>query len=145
MHVQDVVGLCAALIGSTATLVTAWSYLRTHRPPKGELLRVLVVITVVMASILGIAVFISRQTTITVNGQSILPLHGLPAPLKVTPIPSLLPSVTPSPLPSPSPSPSVTPSPSPSPSPSVTPSPSPSPSPSVTPSPSPQPSVTPSP
>jgi hypothetical protein len=34
MRIQDVVGLFAALIGSTATLLTAWSYLRSHRPPK---------------------------------------------------------------------------------------------------------------
>ena len=36
MTVSSAIGLLAALIGSTATLVGAWAYLRSQRPPKRE-------------------------------------------------------------------------------------------------------------
>lgn len=143
MAIKDIVSLCAALIGSTATVLAAWSYIRTNHPPRGELLRALLIITITIACILGFAVFISRATTITVNGQDTIPVHvpGFSAPHQIAPTHTPTPTPSPSPTVSPSPSPSVTPSLSPT----VSPSSSPSTVPSPTASPSSSPSVTPSP
>ena len=126
MSISSAIGLLAALIGSTATLLAAWAYLRSQHPPKQELFRVAVTITIIMVCILGLAVLISRAS-IKVNGQENLPLPLVPAP--GSPAPG---SPTPG---SPTPSPTSTPTLTPSPSPTLTPSPLPSPSPILTPSP----------
>ena len=131
MRISDVVGLFAALIGSTATLLAAWAYIRTKRPPKGEMFRATLAIVIIMACILGLAVLISRASKITINGQDTLPVPGLPAPGGTTPapVPTSTPTPTPSPTLVPSPSPTLVPSPSPSPSPVPSPSAIPSPKP----------------
>jgi len=127
MRINDVVGLLAALIGSTATLLAAWAYIRSKRPPKGEMFGAALAIVIIMASILGLAVLISRASKITINGQDTLPVPGIPASGGTTPAPG--PTSTPTPTPSPTliPSPSPTVVPSPSPSPAASPSPVPSP------------------
>jgi len=69
MRISDVIGLLSAFIGSTATLFGAWAYIRSQHPSKGELLRAALVIIVMMAAVAGLAMGISRATTITVNGR----------------------------------------------------------------------------
>ena len=133
LTISNVIGLLAALIGSTATLLTAWTYIRSHRPPKGELFRAILSIAIIMVGILAIAVFISRST-ITVNGQNTVPVPSLPAPgfgVPATTTPTATPTLSPTPTltPSPSPSPTLTPSPTVAPSPTIAPSPTLAPSP----------------
>jgi hypothetical protein len=89
MRINDIVGLLAALIGSTATLLGAWGYVRSQHPPKKELFRVSLAIAIIMLSIVGIAVGISRATTITVNGQNTVPIPGFKTPYNATPAPGL--------------------------------------------------------
>ncbi len=139
MRISDVIGLLGALIGSTATLVAAWAYIRSKNPPKGELLRAAFAITVILASILALAVIVSRATTIKINGQDTLPVPPLSVPVFPAPggtTPTRAPTPTLAPIPSPSPT--LAPSPSPSPSPSSTLAPSPSSSPTLAPSPTPK-------
>jgi hypothetical protein len=95
MSINNVVGLFAALIGTTATLLGAWAYIRSQHPPKKEMLRAALAIAVIMICILGCAVAISHATTITVNGQDTLPVprfFGLSTPGTSTP--TLLPTPT---------------------------------------------------
>ena len=80
MTISSAVGLLAALIGSTATLLGAWAYFLSQHPPKRELFRVALVIIVIMVCILGVAVFIARATAIKINGKETLPLPTVPAP-----------------------------------------------------------------
>ncbi len=128
MRISDVIGLFAALIGSTATVFVAWGYIRAQHPSRRELFRITLTVTIIMVCILSFAVVISRASTIKINGQESIPVGPL-LPGGTTPAPGLTPS------PSPSPSPTVTPSPSPSPSSTSTPSPTltPLPSPAATP------------
>src|SRR3954451_13196273 len=121
MRISDVIGLLAALLGSTATVFVAWGYIRAQRPSKRELFRVTLTVTVIMVCILSFAVLISRASSIKINNQENIPLGPL-VPSGTTPAPGLTPS------PSPTPSPTVIPSPSSTPtsSPSSTPTPSPS-------------------
>ena len=79
MTISSAVGLLAALIGSTATLLGAWAYFRSQHPPKRELFRVALVIIVIMVCILGVAVFIARATAIKINGTETLPVPTVPA------------------------------------------------------------------
>ena len=118
MRISDVIGLLAALIGSTATVFVAWGYIRAQRPSKRELFRITLTITIIMVCILSFALLISRASTIRINGQENIPF-GPVAPGRTTPSPTVTPS------PSPSPSPTVTPSPSSTSTPSPTPLPSP--------------------
>jgi hypothetical protein len=85
MTISNAIGLLAALIGSTATLLGAWAYLRAQRLPKRELFRVASTITAIMVCILGIAVFMSQATTIKIKGQETIPLPLVPT--KVVPTP----------------------------------------------------------
>jgi hypothetical protein len=123
MTISSVIGLLAALIGSTATLLAAWTYIRSQHPPKGELFRATLAI-IIMSAIFGIAVGISRAT-IKINGQETIPVPGLPAPTQAvpasTPTSTLTPTATPTPTPSPQPSPVSTPTLTPTPA--VTPTP----------------------
>ena len=139
MTISSAVGLLAALIGSTATLLGAWAYFRSQHPPKRELFRVALVIIVIMVCILGVAVFIARATAIKINGTETLPVPTVPAnpgnsnpgqPAGQPAAPSAAPStVTPSPVPTsistptPSLSPTVAPSSSPASSPASKPTP----------------------
>ncbi|GAC1389808.1 MAG: hypothetical protein NVS4B11_11900 [Ktedonobacteraceae bacterium] len=134
MSISSVIGLLAALIGSTATLLTAWAYIRSQHPPKGEVFRAVLAITVIMIGILGFAVFVSRAT-ITINGQNTISAPSFPAPGFVaptrgttpTPTPTSLSTSTPTLAPSPTLSASPSPSPAGDPSPSSTPTLAPSP------------------
>ena len=124
MRISDVIGLLAALIGSTATVFVAWGYIRAQRPSKRELFRITLTITIIMVCILSFALLISRASTIRINGQENIPF-GPVAPGRTTPSPGLTPSPSPSPSPTVSPSPSSTSTPSqtltPLPSPAATP------------------------
>ncbi len=137
MTISSAVGLLAALIGSTATLLGAWAYFRSQHPPKRELFRVALVIIVIMVCILGVAVFIARATAIKINGTETLPVPTVPAnpgnsnpgqpagqpvapstvtpspvPTSIsTPTPSLSPTLAPSSSPSPASSPASKPTP----------------------------------
>jgi len=129
MTISSAVGLLAALIGSTATLLGAWAYFRSQHPPKRELFRVALVIIVIMVCILGVAVFIARATAIKINGTETLPVPTVPAnpgnsnpgnsnpgqpavPTSIsTPTPSLSPTQAPSSSPSPASSPASKPTP----------------------------------
>ncbi len=105
MRINDVIGLLAALIGSTATLLGVWAYIRSQHPPRGKMVRVALAIMVIMVCILGTAVIISRATTIKVNGQNTLPMPFYQTP---TPVPSTTPTLVPTSLSSPTPAPSPT-------------------------------------
>ena len=119
MTINNVVGLFAALIGSTATLLGAWAYIRSQHPPRGKMIRAALAITVIMIGILGTAVIISRATTITVNGKDTLPIPAFLAPAPTsTSTPTLTPNSislpTPKAVPSPTqqlPTPTAVPSP----------------------------------
>ena len=137
MTISSAIGLLAALIGSTATLLGAWAYFRSQHPPKRELFRVALVIIVIMVCILGVAVFIARATAIKINGTETLPVPTVPAnpgnsnpgqpagqpvapstvtpspvPTSIsTPTPSLSPTLAPSSSPSPASSPASKPTP----------------------------------
>jgi hypothetical protein len=126
MTISSVIGLLAALIGSTATLLAAWTYIRSQHPPKGELLRATLAIIIIMSAIFGLAVVISRAS-IKINGQETIPVPGLPAP------PQSVPASTPTSTPTPTPTPTPTLVPSPQPSPVSTPTLAPTPA--VTPTP----------
>src|SRR6266568_1778659 len=110
MTISAVIGLLAALIGSTATLLAAWAYIRSQHPPKGELLRTVLIIVIIMVSILGLSLLISRATHISING-----LEGSPVPGGSTSIPGSTPGLTPTPTPTsgvtPTPTSGVTPTP----------------------------------
>jgi hypothetical protein len=135
MPISTVIGMLAALIGTTATLLAAWGYLHSKRPAKREVLGALLAIIVIMTSLVGLAVLISRLTTISVNGQQTIPVPGLPPPANSapaststvpptpTPTAALTPTASPTSFPSPT-APSVV-TPTPAPSPSVIPSPTP--------------------
>src|SRR5712691_5414427 len=127
MRINDVIGLLAALIGSTATVFVAWGYIRAQHPSRRELFRITLTVTVIMVCILSFAVLISRASSIKINGQENIPIGPL-VPSGTTPAPGL------TPLPSPTPSPTVTPSPSSTPtlSPTLTPLPSPAATPTKT-------------
>jgi hypothetical protein len=146
MPISSVIGLLAALIGATATLLGAWAYIRTQHPPKGELFRAGLAVTLIMAAIFGLAVLISRATSIKINGQENIPIPGLPAPPGTTPAP--VSTATPTPVPTPSASPTSTPTSTPTsvPSPVSSPPPTPtsisSPAPTSIPAPTPQPTKT---
>jgi len=92
MRINDVISLFAALIGTTATLLGAWAYIRSKHPTKKEVFRASLAITIIMITILGFAVAISHATTIKVNGQEPIPVPaflapGLPASGTTTPAP----------------------------------------------------------
>jgi hypothetical protein len=95
MTISTAVGLLSALLGSVAILLAAWGYLRAHRPPKGELLRMGVAVTVIMVSVLGLAIFISNFTAIQINGQKNVPLPPAFAPRYSTPSSTVTPSSSP--------------------------------------------------
>jgi hypothetical protein len=104
MPISTVLGLLAALIGSTATLLAAWVYIRSQRPPKQELFRTGLIVIIIMVSILGLAVLISRATSLSINGQEIVPVPGVPTSVSTsipvsTPIPGSTPTagLTPTP------------------------------------------------
>jgi hypothetical protein len=101
MTINNVVGLFAALIGSTATLLGAWAYIRSQHPPRGKMIRAALAITVIMIGILGAAVIISRATSITVNGQKTIPVPYFLAPVTTpTPTPNSTSLPTPTVVPS---------------------------------------------
>ncbi len=144
MPIGNVISLLAALIGLFGTLLGAWVYIRSQHLSKREIFRAALVISIITASILGLAMLISRATTISINGQQTLPRSPTPAPTRPSvPAPGFLApgEPTPSPKLTPSPSPKLTPSPlstlTPSPSPAPTPFPSPALTPTSLPSPSP--------
>jgi hypothetical protein len=95
MRINDVIGLFAALIGTTATLLGAWAYIRSKHPTKKDMLRAALAITVIMISILGFAVAISLATTIKVNGQETLPLPAFLVPASSTTTPASTPTFSP--------------------------------------------------
>ncbi|MFL5591046.1 MAG: hypothetical protein ACJ8DI_25810 [Ktedonobacteraceae bacterium] len=132
MRISDVIGLLAALLGSTATVFVAWGYIRAQRPSKRELFRVILTVTVIMVCILSFAVLISRASTIKINNQENIPLGPL-VPSGTTPAPGLTPSPSLSPSPTVTPSPSSTPTSSPSSTPTPSPTLTPLPSPAATP------------
>ncbi|GAC1453582.1 MAG: hypothetical protein PVS3B3_23840 [Ktedonobacteraceae bacterium] len=136
MSISSVIGLIAALIGSTATLLTAWAYIRSQHPPKGEVFRATLAIIVIMIGILGFAVFVSRAT-ITINGQNTISAPSFPAPGFIPPTRGTTPTPTSTSLSTPTPTPTLTPSPTLSPSPSSSPTggPLPSSTPTISPSP----------
>lgn len=123
MPISQVIGILGSLVGTTATLLGAWAYIRSKRPPKTELLIAGLVVGVILVVILGIAVLISRETNISINGQKTIPVAvpGLPGPSQPGPgpaptsTPTLSPTSTPSAAPSPSTSPTASPSVSPTP------------------------------
>jgi hypothetical protein len=133
MPISTVIGVLAALIGTTATLLAAWGYIHSKRPAKREILGALLAIIVIMTSLVGLAVLISRLTTISVNGQQTIPVPGFPPPTNPVPASTSTSTRTPTPTPTPtsSPSPTATPilTPTPAPSPSAIPSPTRKPSP----------------
>jgi hypothetical protein len=131
MPISTVIGVLAALIGSTATLLAAWGYIHSKRPAKREVLGALLVIVAIMAGLVGLAVLISRITTISVNGQQTIPVPGFPPPANPAPGSTPTSTLTPTASPTSSPSPTATPilTPTPAPSPSAIPSPTPRPSP----------------
>ncbi len=129
MRISDVIGLLAALLGSTATVFVAWGYIRAQHPSKRELFRITLTVTIIMVCILSFAVVISRASTIKINGQESIPVGPL-LPGGTTPAPGLTPS--PSPSPTVTPSPSSTPSPSPSSTSTLSPTLTPLPSPAAT-------------
>ncbi len=113
LTISSALGLLAALIGTTATLLAAWGYLRKQRPSKKELSRVTLTIIIIMVAILGMAVFISRAT-ISVNGQQTIPVPPIsgpdfPTPVGITPTSIPTPTSTPTPATSPTSSSSPTP------------------------------------
>jgi cytoskeletal protein RodZ len=110
MPISTVIGVLAALIGSTATLLAAWVYIRSKRPEKRELLRGLLAIIVIMAFILGLAVLISRVTRISINGQETIPVPGLPAPAS-PPMPASTATLMPTPTSTKTPPPTLAPTP----------------------------------
>src|SRR6266516_6958792 len=124
MPISQVIGILGSLIGTTATLLGAWAYIRTKRPPKMELLTAGIVVGVILVTILGLAVLISRETNISINGQKTIPVPTVPVPVPGLPGPSQPgPSPTSTPTPSPTSTPSPAPSPSPTPAPSLSPTP----------------------
>ncbi len=144
MPIGNVISLLAALIGLFGTLLGAWVYIRSQHLSKREIFRAALVISIITASILGLAMLISRATTISINGQQTLPRSPTPAPTRPSvPAPGFLApgEPTPSPKLTPSPSSTLTPSPSPAPtpfpSPALTPTSLPSPSPTSMPFPKP--------
>ena len=107
MTISTAISLLSALIGSVATLAAAWRYLRSHHPPKGELLRTGVTVVIIMVGIFGIALLISNFTSIQINGQRDVPLPPIFAPHSTpsssTPIPSSSPIAKPTTTSSPEP------------------------------------------
>jgi cytoskeletal protein RodZ len=132
MPISTVIGMLAAIIGTTATLLAAWGYIHSKRPAKREVLGALLVIILIMTGLLSVAVMISRLTTISVNGQQTIPVPGFPPPGKPVPASTSTSTRTPTPT--------LTPTPTSSPSPTATPilTPTPVPSPSAIPSPTPK-------
>lgn len=111
MSINNVVGLFAALIGTTATLLGAWAYIRSQHTPKKEMLRAALAITVIMICILGCAVAISHATTITVNGHDTIPIprfFGLSTPGTSTPTLTSTPTSSPTSTPTLTPTPTLT-------------------------------------
>ncbi len=100
MSINNVIGVIAALIGTTATLLGAWAYIRSQHTPKKDMLRAALAIAVIMIGILGCAVAISHVTTgITVNGQKTIPVPSfLFLPASGTTTPTLSPSLAPTPV-----------------------------------------------
>jgi hypothetical protein len=136
MSISTVIGMLAALIGTTATLFAAWGYIHSKHPTKREVLGALLAVLVIMTSLVGLAVVVSRFTTISVNGQQTLPVPGFLPPDK--PVPASTPTLAGTPIPTPTPAPTPTPTPTGTPTPAL--SPTASPSPSALPSPTPKPS-----
>src|ERR1051326_171005 len=104
MTISTAVSLLSALIGSVATLLAAWGYLRTHRPHKGELLRIGGTITVIMVGFFGISLLISNFISIEMNGQKRVRVppafeHSFSA-RAPSPSPATVPSVKPTQVPS---------------------------------------------
>lgn len=101
MSINNVIGVFAALIGTTATLLGAWAYIRSQHTPKKDMLRAALAIAVIMICILGCAVAISHATTgVQVNGQKTIPVPSflfLPASGTSTPTLALTPSLSPPP------------------------------------------------
>src|SRR2546421_10560691 len=120
MAISQAIGILGSLVGTTATLLGAWAYIRSKRPPKMELLIAGLVVGVILILILGIAVLISRETNISINGQKTVPVPVIPVAVPGLPGPS-------QPGPGPAPAPTSTPTLSPTSTPSAAPSPSTSP------------------
>jgi hypothetical protein len=143
MPISTVIGMLAALIGSTATLLAAWGYVHSKRPKKREVLGAVLAISVIVTALVGLAVLISQFTTISVNGQQTIPVPGFPPPASPVPAststPVLAPTLTPTSALTPTPTSTFTASPTSPPSPTVAPTPTPAPSPSSVPSPAPKP------
>jgi hypothetical protein len=100
MPISQVIGLFAGLVGTTATLLGAWAYIRSHRPPKKELLHASLIITLIMVGILGCAVVISNATSIKINGHTTVPVPNFLAPASstsgtTTPTSSSTPTISP--------------------------------------------------
>ncbi len=87
MRLNDIIGLFAALIGTTTTLLGAWSYVRNHNTKK-EMIRGATAVVAIMVVILGSAWLISEATTIKVNGQEKVPIPGFLAPKDGTTTPT---------------------------------------------------------
>ena len=100
MPLSTAIGLLAGLIGSTATLLAAWVYIRSQHPPKGELFRTALIITIIMVTILGLAVLISHASRISINGLETTPVPGVPTSVSTAiPVSTSIPGSTPTPTP----------------------------------------------
>jgi hypothetical protein len=73
MPISTVIGMLAARVGTTATLFAAWGYIHSKHPTKREVLGALLTVIVIMTSLVGLAVLISRLTPTPAPSPSALP------------------------------------------------------------------------
>lgn len=96
MSFSTAIILVGSIIGTTATVLGAWFYIRSKHPPKGEVIRAGITVFIIITGLVGIATFISFSTTIIINGQKNIPLPLSPTPrLPLSPTPGLsVPAIT---------------------------------------------------
>jgi hypothetical protein len=92
MSINNVVAIMVAIFGSVPTIAKGVKFILDHPNKWKEIIITALIVLIICAGFVGAAVFISKATTIAINGQTNVPIPGLPAATE-TPIP------TPSPIP----------------------------------------------
>ncbi|HYT45448.1 MAG TPA: hypothetical protein VEP90_24175 [Methylomirabilota bacterium] len=94
MSISDVVAIMVAIVGIVPTIAKGVKSILDHNFEVKVIIITALIVSIICAGFVSAAVFISKATTIEINGHTSVPIPGLPA---ATETPTATPSLTPTP------------------------------------------------